>query len=265
MPGPHDRVVVAQQEADHGASSGMRTETAVPSPGADSISIDPPWRSARCRIARRPNAIPSTSSRCAACRIEPDPVVDHVERDLVAEVAERQLGPWRVGVAQHVRERALGDAQQRRVDRHRQHHGVAAGAERDPGRRPGLLRLLVDRIGEPPQRGGQGLLVERRGSELADEPARLAEVLGGRLAREPQLLAGALVVDVALGGVQQHLDAREPLRHRVVDLACEALALGERAGLAARGGELLARGEQVEDEGLPVAASPATWPGSRAR
>ena len=126
----------------------------------------------------------------------------------------------------------------------------------------GLLRLLVDRVGEPPQRGGQGLLVERRGSELADEPARLAEVLGGRLAREAQLLAGALVVDVALGGVQQHLDARQPLRDRVVDLACEALALGERPGLATRGGELLARGEQVEDERLPVAASPATWPGS---
>ena len=44
----------------------MRAETAVPSPGADSISIEPPWRSARCRIARRPNAIPSTSSRWAA-------------------------------------------------------------------------------------------------------------------------------------------------------------------------------------------------------
>ena len=100
---------------------------------------------------------------------------------------------------------------------------------------------------------GRRLLVERRGSELADEAARLAEVLGGGLPREPELLAGALVVDVALGGVQQHLDAREALRHRVVDLAREALALGERAGLAARGRELLAGREQVEDEGLPVA------------
>ena len=71
-----------------------------------------------------------------------------------------------------------------------------------------------------------------------------------------------LVVDVALGGVQQHLDAREALRDGVVDLARDALALGEGAGLAARGRELLAGREQVEDERLALAGLLPTWPGT---
>ncbi|BDZ53267.1 hypothetical protein GCM10025870_03400 [Agromyces marinus] len=182
-------------------------------------------------------------------RVEPDAVVDDVERDLVAEVAERDLGAVGVGVLDDVGERALGDAQEGRLDRHRQRHGLAAQRERDPGACARLTGLLVGGRREAAERRRQRLLVQCRRSEFADEPARLVQVLRGGLASEPELVARGRVDGLAFGGVQEELDAGEPLGDGVVDLARDALALGEAARLAARGGEflLVARRSMMSD------------------
>lgn len=182
---------------------------------------------------------------------EPAPVVRDVQHDLVAQIGEGERGRTRPGVLAYVRERPLGDPQQRRLD------PVGEG----DGHPVDVQPYVQGRLGGRPCRQcpqGLGQAAARRqlgGREIVDEAAGLGEVaLGDRLGRT-DVAAGRRRVGLPqpLGRLEQHLLARQALRERVVDLHGEALALGERALAPLGGGQFAPGAEQVVDEvALPV-------------
>ena len=100
-------------------------------------------------------------------------------------------------------------------------------------------------VGETAQGATQPVVVEVGGREFADEPPGVGEVGRRRCPGQPDVLEARTVGVGALGGVQQHLDAGEPLRDGVVDLPGQSGALGEHARLVLGGGELVAGGDQL--------------------
>ncbi|WP_454137114.1 hypothetical protein [Microbacterium paulum] len=82
--------------------------------------------------------------------------------------------------------------------------------------------------------------------------ARVGERGGRRLAGEDDVFDPGTIGIGPLGGVQQHLNAREPLGHGVVDLSREPGALGEHPRLALRRGELSTRREQLLHQRLAL-------------
>src|SRR5205085_2109396 len=63
QPGAHDRVVVHDQDADHG--TGTSATIVVPAPGDDSMSRRPSSSPTRSRMPTRPRPCPSREDSCA--------------------------------------------------------------------------------------------------------------------------------------------------------------------------------------------------------
>ena len=105
--------------------AGTRTEIAVPPPGSDSMASVPATRPTRWRMAVSPKPAPGPVGRPST--VEPDPVVAHVQRDLVAHVRQGQPGPGRAGVLGDVGQRLLGGPQQRQLDLGMERQPVAGG------------------------------------------------------------------------------------------------------------------------------------------
>ncbi len=198
--------------------------------------------------------------------IEPRAVVLHQEGDAGGRVHQAHTHRRRSGVSDRVRQRFLGDPEQRVGDLGRRHRPAAGGDEArvDHPRpvRPGDLELerLLERAA-----------LQRRRRQPEHAPPRLLEDglgrgpgLGERLVR----VVGQTVGDGALGRPELQQHRHEPLRDRVVHLARHPVALG-RGGLGAgvrfrrlvetgvgdRDRRVL--GEQLEQFGILVDERPA--------
>ena len=230
------------------AIAGTRAESAVPPPGSDSIASDPATRATRWRMPLRPK--PDGPARIGLGDGEPDAVVADVEGDDVADERQRQPGARGAGVPGDVRERLLGDAQQRDLDLRMERDDVAGHG--DLGRDAVELRPLAGDIGE---RIGQRPRLERGGHRRLDRPAGL----GQALARQP---LGVLQVPVPIGRAVVRLVGRLELGHdpdqalgdRVVDLAGHPGALVEDARPRAPG-SAAGRGARRSRR-----ARPRAWP-----
>ncbi|GMA22459.1 hypothetical protein GCM10025864_02180 [Luteimicrobium album] len=163
----------------------------------------------------------------SAPRLETDAVVAHVEHDDVREVREGHPDPGRVRVLRDVRQRFLGDTEERRPDVVGQGQDGARDLDlhRDPRRAGPPDRVLRERLAE---RGALELL----GPQGPHGPARLRQALPGQGAGAVQVGATDAVVGGAVSGLELGDDAREALRERVVDLAGEPLTLVLDPGLA---------------------------------
>jgi hypothetical protein len=137
-----------------GALAGVRTRPRSSRPAARPL-----------RMARRPKATAVDLLALGGAGSNPHAVVHHVEGDLVADVAERQFGPSpRRNGGSTLAEGALGDAQS---GSRRSPMGSITGRrlsrKSHPRGRTGCSAWSLIASCEPAQRGGECLLVERRG------------------------------------------------------------------------------------------------------
>ena len=218
----HDRVVVGDEDADHRGTS--RTMV-VPAPGRDSMLSVPPSARARSSIEVRP----SRRERSAGLvGVEADAVVGDRDAQVPVVGAQPDVDAAGAGVAQGVLQRLLGDAQD--LARAGARLGVALDAQRDR-----VAVHALQHVDVLAQRGGQALALGRRRAQLEDQRAQLVHRLARELLQAAQLRLGLVGVAVDDGGrrLGREREPEELLRHRVVQLARQAVALLDDAQLAA--------------------------------
>ena len=131
-------------------------------------------------------------ARLAHRRLEPDAVVPHVERHLVAHVGQRQDHAARARMPGHVGERLLGRAQKRDLDL-RAHRARRAGRG-DLRRHPAERRPAPGHLG---QRLGQAGALERLRAQRPHRAAGLREALAREGRRGVKVPAPLLVGSAA--------------------------------------------------------------------
>src|SRR5690606_499891 len=184
--------------------------------------------------------------------VESGAVVDDVEGDMIAEVAEGDLDTGGAGVADGVGEGGLGDAQQGDLVCGGQRQGVTGEVEACgdgvPGGSGGAQALQGARQGGVLQ-GGRG--------EGGDEAAGFGEVVHGGLACLVHVAGSGAFLSAgqgAFGGAQEQLDAGQPLGEGVVDLAGQAFAFGQYTGGVLGTGQVDAGGGEFHDQATALFA-----------
>ena len=222
QPLAHDRVVVGDEDADHRGTS--RTMV-VPAPGCDSMLSVPPSARARSSIEVRPSrrerspgssgSKPTPSSATATLRCP---------SSARSRTSTRLAPAWRRAFC------SASWAMRRTSPALAARLGVAFDAQRDR-----VAVHALQHVDVLAQRRRQALALGRRRAQLEDQRAQLVHRLARELLQAAQLRLGCLGVAVddgrrRLGG------QREPeqlLRHRVVQLARQPVALLDDAQLAA--------------------------------
>jgi hypothetical protein len=178
-------------------------------------------------------------------------VVAHVQGGLAVHVGEGDGHPAGLGVLGHVGQGLLGDPEQGDLGVRAERPGRAGHG--GGGRQAGLLGHPP---GQPPQGLAQGRRPQLGRAQVPDQPPGLGQVVGGRPPGPLQVAAGlgGPVGQLGLGRLELEDDADKGLGQGVVDVAGQALALGQPAALPLGGRELAAGRLQLLDQPPPLVA-----------
>lgn len=155
-------------------------------------------------------------------------VVTHVEVGRVVEHGQHDIDRRRPGVPLDVRQRLLGDAQERDLDRRRQETRISVEPE---GRHEPMF--AAPGLDHPGERPGQVGVPELGRPEGPDQPPDLAEAFAGDPAGVgDRTTLGRTGGHNGVGGFEVHDNAGEALGQRVVQVPRQPGPLGQRTRLA---------------------------------
>ena len=223
---PHECLVVGDEDADHAVPAGSRARTANPPSIALPVSSVPPYSRTRSRMPVIPWPPFDPFAR-------PSTVVEHLELDVVAAVANRHPRLRGPRVLERVRQRLLHDPVGGEVDAGRQRPRLALDRELDGQADAAHLldqRVELCKAGLRPERG-----LAVGAAQQAEHAPKLAERLAPRARDRDEGLARTvgIVLEQRLARLGLHHHRADAVRHDVVQLARQPGALvGDRRALS---------------------------------